>query len=126
MPDKPPDPDEVNAGIIKVHGDASRDEVLGALRQARGEAAKYLGADQPNELDRVIVIATVGPLPALTILHAQLYELAVHALDLHSAGAPKPPKSLLDGGLARAGWIDTRSLAASQMNTAPSRRAAPR
>lgn len=100
MPDKPPDPDETNAAVTKAHRDASRDDVLAALRRAREEAADYLRSDEPQELDRVLVCATVGPLPALTILHAQIYELAVHSLDLHDCGAPAPPAELLDSGLA--------------------------
>jgi uncharacterized protein (TIGR03083 family) len=100
VPDHPPNPDETNAAVTKAHRDASRDEVLAALHRARDEAADYLAKDDPQELDRVLVCATVGPLPALTILHAQIYELAVHSLDLHDCGAPDPAKELLDSGLA--------------------------
>ncbi len=47
------------------------------------------------------MVSTVGPLPALTILHAQIYELAVHSLDLLAPAAARPAgATLLDGGLA--------------------------
>jgi hypothetical protein len=96
----PPDPDDVNAGVIGRHRDATRDEVMSALHLAREQAADYLAGDEPRELDEVPVVSTVGPLPTLTILHAQIYELAVHGLDLHALGGPAPGPSLLDSGLA--------------------------
>lgn len=99
-PGPPPDPDDVNSGVITTHRQASRDDVMSALRLARKQAADYLEGDEPHELDQVPVVSTVGPLPTLTILHAQIYELAVHGLDLHALGGPAPGPSLLDGGLA--------------------------
>jgi hypothetical protein len=96
----PPDPDDVNAGVVGAHRDAGRDEVMSALHLAREQAAAYLEGDEPRELDEVPVVSTVGPLPTLTILHAQIYELAVHGLDLHALGGPAPGPSLLDSGLA--------------------------
>jgi uncharacterized protein (TIGR03083 family) len=96
----PPDPDEGNEVVVAAHRDADRDEVIAALERARDDAAAYLDSPEPQELDKVLVVSTVGPLPALTILHAQVYELAVHSLDLAACGAPKPDPSLLDAGLA--------------------------
>ena len=92
-PDAPPDPDDVNSSVVKTHRDASRDEVMGALRWAREQAADYLEGDEPRELDEVPVVSTVGPLPTLTILHAQIYELAVHGLDLQALGGPQPGRA---------------------------------
>jgi uncharacterized protein (TIGR03083 family) len=100
VPQGPPDPDDVNESVIDAHRDAGRDDVLGALERAREQAAAYLASDEPQELDKILVVSTVGPLPALTIIHAQTYELAVHGLDLAACGAPKPDASLLDAGLA--------------------------
>ncbi len=99
-PGDPPDPDDVNSSVIARHRGASRDEVMAALHLAREQAADYLEGDEPRELDDVPVVSTVGPLPTLTILHAQIYELAVHGLDLHALGGPAPAARLLDGGLA--------------------------
>jgi Mycothiol maleylpyruvate isomerase N-terminal domain len=96
----PPDPDDVNSSVITRHRNASRDDVMSALHLARKQAADYLDGDEPHELDLVPVVSTVGPLPTLTILHAQIYELAVHGLDLHALGGPAPGPSLLDSGLA--------------------------
>jgi hypothetical protein len=99
-PDAALDPDALNATITAAHRHADRSEILAALRRARDEAAAYLAPDEPQELDDVPVVSTVGLLPALTIIHAQCYELAVHGLDLHVAGASAPPDALLSAGLA--------------------------
>ena len=99
-PGPPPDPDDVNSSVIRRHREATRDEVISALHLAREQAADYLEGDEARELDQVPVVSTVGPLPTLTILHAQIYELAVHGLDLHALGGPAPGPSLLDSGLA--------------------------
>ncbi len=101
-PQKPPDVDEVNAAVTKAHRDASRDEVFDALRRNRSEALSYLEGDDAEaaELDRVNVMATVGCIPLLTVVHASIYELAVHALDLVDCGAPQPPEELLLNGLS--------------------------
>jgi hypothetical protein len=42
----------------------------------------------------------VGRLPLLTVVFGEAYELAVHALDLHDAGGPRPPTALLLSGIA--------------------------
>jgi uncharacterized protein (TIGR03083 family) len=101
-PSKPVDVDEVNAAVTSKHRDASREEVLAALRRNRDEVAAYLSGDSEDDakLDRADVVATVGKLPLLTVVHATLYELAVHALDLMSCGAPQPPDELLLHGIS--------------------------
>ena len=78
IPAAPPDPDDVSAAVVVAHQDASRDAVIDALKRAREQAQNYLSTDEPQELDKVLVVSTVGPLPALTIIHAQVYQLAVH------------------------------------------------
>jgi hypothetical protein len=99
-PDTQPGLDDVANQVTRAHEDATPSEIIDALRRARDDVAAYLEPAEPQELDRVLVISSVGALPALTILHAQIYELAVHSLDLQSAGGPVPPGSLLDAGLA--------------------------
>src|SRR4051794_577738 len=101
-PSQPMDVDEANAAVTAKHRDASRDEVLAALRRNRDTVADYLRGDNEEDakLDRADVVATVGTLPLLTVVHATLYELAVHALDLMSCGAPQPPNELLLHGLS--------------------------
>jgi hypothetical protein len=101
-PDKPIDVDAANASVTQNHADASRDEVLAALRRNRDEVADYLEGDgsKDGDLDRAEVVATVGTLPLLTVVHATVYEMAVHALDLVSCGAPQPPNELLLRGLS--------------------------
>lgn len=98
--DRPPDLDEGAATVIRAHRGASRTEVLDALQRGREQAAAYLKGTKPKPLDRVLVVSPVGPLPALTIIHAQVYELAVHGLDLAACGGPAPGVALLDAGLA--------------------------
>src|SRR5215207_1117883 len=95
----PPDVDAVNARVTAAHRDASRDEVLAALRRNREATARYL-ADEPAELDTAPTVATVGTLPLLSVVLGQAYELAVHGLDLVPLGAPPVPDDVLQSGLA--------------------------
>src|SRR5215218_8364513 len=95
----PPDVDAVNARVTTAHRDASRDEVLAALRRNREATARYL-ADQPVELDTALTVSVVGRIPLLSVVLGQAYELAVHGLDLVSCGAAPPPPEVLQSGLA--------------------------
>jgi uncharacterized protein (TIGR03083 family) len=96
---EPADPDAANARVTAAHRDASRAEVLAALRAARSATEGYL-ADEPGWLDTAPTVSTVGRLPVLSVVLGQAYELAVHGLDLVSAGAPPPPAEVLQSGLA--------------------------
>ncbi len=107
-----PDVDAANARVIAAHRHAPREEVLAALRRHRDGVRAYL-ADAPAGLDRAPTAGPVGALPLLTTLLAEAYELAVHALDLRTAGAGDPPDALLDAGL----------LALADVTGAPGRRA---
>jgi uncharacterized protein (TIGR03083 family) len=96
---EPPDVDGVNARVTAAHRDASREEVLAALRANRQATADYL-AHAPAELDTAPTVATVGRLPLLSVVLGQAYELAVHGLDLTDCGAPPVPAEVLQSGLA--------------------------
>ncbi|MDK3255806.1 maleylpyruvate isomerase N-terminal domain-containing protein [Blastococcus capsensis] len=98
-PGTPPDPDAVNARVTTAHRDASRDEVLHALRRNRAATARYL-SEEPEELDTAPAVSVVGRLPLLSVVLGQAYELAVHGLDLVSCGAEPPPPAVLQSGLA--------------------------
>lgn len=92
-------PEAHNAALLRAHADASDDQVVQALVQARdGMAAFFSGPDLA--LAREPASSTLGPLPVLCLVHAASYELAVHALDLAPCGAPPPAPHLLDRGLA--------------------------
>jgi uncharacterized protein (TIGR03083 family) len=107
----PPDVDAVNARVTAAHRDASRDEVLAALRRNRDATARYL-KEEPVELDTASTVSVVGRLPLLSVVLGQAYELAVHGLDLVSCGAEPPPPEVLQSGLAA--LVDvTGALAAS-------------
>jgi uncharacterized protein (TIGR03083 family) len=95
----PPDVDATNARVTAAHRDASRDDVLAALRRNREATARYL-ADEPVELDTAPAVAVVGRLPLLSVVLGQAYELAVHQLDLVPCGAAPPPPPVLQSGLA--------------------------
>src|SRR3954452_15007296 len=95
----PADPDAANARVTAAHRDASPAEVLAALRAAREATVRYL-ADEPEWLDTAPTVSTVGRLPMLSVVLGQAYELAVHGLDLVSAGAPPPPAEVLQSGIA--------------------------
>ena len=107
----PPPVDEVNARVTAAHADASRDEVLEALRRHREVTARYL-AEAPAELDTALAVSVVGRLPLLSVVLGQAYELAVHGLDLVPCGAPPAPPSVLQSGLAALADV-TGALAAS-------------
>jgi uncharacterized protein (TIGR03083 family) len=106
-----PDPDAVNARVVHAHRDAPREEVLSALRRNRDVTARYL-ADEPTDLDTAPAVSVVGPLPLLSVILGQAYELAVHGLDLVSCGATPPPPSVLQSGVAALADV-TGALAAS-------------
>ena len=106
-----PDVDAVNERVIRAHRNASREEVLAALRRNREATARYL-AEEPVELDTAPAVSVVGRLPLLSVVLGQAYELAVHGLDLVSCGAEPPPASVLQSGLAALADV-TGALAAS-------------
>jgi uncharacterized protein (TIGR03083 family) len=93
-----PDVDASNAAVIAAHRDATPDEVLAALRRHRDDIRGF--ADEDPDLDDRATMSIAGRLPLLTVLMGEAYELAVHALDLHSAGGPPPPPGLLQTGIA--------------------------
>src|SRR4051794_21982644 len=95
----PPDVDAVNARVTAGHRDASRDDVLAALRRNREATARYL-ADEPAELDTAPTVSVVGRIPLLSVVLGQAYELAIHGLDLVSCGAAPPPADVLQSGIA--------------------------
>jgi len=108
---EPPDVDAVNARVTAAHRDASREEVLAALRRNREATERYL-TEEPEELDTAPTVSVVGRLPLLSVVLGQAYELAVHGLDLADAGAPPVPREVLQSGLAALADV-TGALAAS-------------
>src|SRR3954463_1752951 len=106
-----PDVDAVNARVTAAHRDASREEVLAALRRNREATERYL-TEEPEELDTTPTVSVVGRLPLLSVVLGQAYELAVHGLDLADAGAPPVPREVLQSGLAALADV-TGALAAS-------------
>ncbi|MGY1857678.1 maleylpyruvate isomerase N-terminal domain-containing protein [Modestobacter sp. SYSU DS0290] len=119
----PADPDVVNARVTAAHRAASRGEVLAALQAARAATVRYL-TEAPAELDTTPTVSTVGRLPMLSVVLGQAYELAVHGLDLVSAGAPGPPPQTLQAGLAALADV-TGALAAAAGITADATLATP-
>lgn len=107
----PADVDATNARVVAAHRDASREEVLAALRRSREATVRYL-ADEPAQLDTAPTVSTVGRLPLLSVVLGQAYELAVHGLDLARLGAAPPPPSVLRSGLAALAEV-TGALAAA-------------
>jgi uncharacterized protein (TIGR03083 family) len=106
-----PDVDAVNAKVTAAHREASRAEVLAALRRNREATEEYLTSG-PAGLDTAPTVSVVGRLPLLSVVLGQAYELAVHGLDLADAGAPPVPSSVLQSGLAALADV-TGALAAS-------------
>lgn len=94
------DADARNARLIAAHHDASREEVLCALRRARRETSAYLLGDDVSTTGTRPVSSVVGELPLVALFVGRAYELAVHALDLVPAGAAPPEPEVLVAGLA--------------------------
>lgn len=94
-----PDVDADNAEVLAAHRDASREEVLAALRHSREGVAAFFDSPDANRLALAPVMTVLGTLPLLSIVHAGCYELAVHLLDLVPAGAPEPAAEVLHAGL---------------------------
>ena len=92
-------PDDVNAALVRAHRDATDEQVVAALVEARERVARFF-AEEAGECGRLLARSAVGPLPVAGLLSAGTYELAVHALDLAPCGAPPPSPLLLDRGLA--------------------------
>src|SRR3954453_6485414 len=90
--------DAPNARVTSAPRPAPRTEVLDALGRHRDGVRAYLDT-APPELDDAPTAGPVGVLPLLTVVLAEAYELAVHALDLRDCGAGDPPDTLLDAGL---------------------------
>lgn len=93
-------PDETNAALLAAHRDASVEEVVQSLVEARAALAVFFASDAARTLGRASSRSTAGPLPVLCLLNAGTFELAVHALDLAPCRAPPPPPQLLDSGLS--------------------------
>ena len=96
---EPGSPDAANARLVAVHRHEGPDAVVASLVRARDTLADWFDGPEPYELGRQVSSSAVGPLPVLSLVHAGVYELAVHALDLAPCGAPAPAPLLLERGL---------------------------
>jgi len=92
--------DATSAALLEAHRDATQDEVVGALHDARASLVAFFSSDDARDLGRALARSTAGPLPVMTLVNAGTFELAVHALDLAPCGAPPPAPELLDSGLS--------------------------
>jgi uncharacterized protein (TIGR03083 family) len=101
-----------NEAVLDARAAAPRAEVVAALRESREAVAGFLSSDEVRRLGLRKVRSVLGPLPLATLVGAGAYELAVHALDLESAGAPAPSPALLSAGLAA--LVDTTGALAAR------------
>ncbi|TQS40303.1 hypothetical protein [Cryptosporangium phraense] len=95
----PPDVRMVRDAVLDTHRDASRAEVLSALRRRRDAVSIYF-QNYDETLDLAPAVSPFGRIPLLSVLVGEAYLLAVTALDLVPCGAPRPPEPLLQAGLA--------------------------
>ena len=95
----PPDVDGANARVTAARATADQDEVLEALRRHRDDVERYF-REHDEALDGAPTPSPVGPLPLLSVIAGEAYELAVHALDVADAGGPDPAPGLLSSGIA--------------------------
>lgn len=94
------DQDTLNRAVLAAHGSAEDKDILIALQRSRDAVASFLDRSDLSTVAAQPVGSSVGPLPALTLLMAGSYEVAVHALDLLPCGAAMPSRELLYAGLA--------------------------
>ncbi len=106
------DQDAHNEAVVAARGLAPRAEVLSALRRARDDVAEFLDSPDAVRLGSREVRSVLGPLPLTTHVAATAYELAVHSLDLATAGAPAPPATLMSAGVAA--LVDTTGALAAR------------
>jgi len=97
--DSLPDVRTVRDEVLAAHRSGSRAEVLAALRRHRDAVAIYF-SNFDESLDLAPTASSFGRIPLLSVFIGEAYLLAVTALDLVACGAPPPPDSLLDAGLA--------------------------
>lgn len=97
--------------VREAHRDASRDDVIAALRRQRDEMSAFLASPEADADGLLPVASMLGTLPVLTFLHASTYPLSTSALDLEQAGA-EVPDELLRLGLV--GVLDTIGALASR------------
>lgn len=97
---QPLDADGFNADLVASHAAATDDDVRAALRQSRDDVAALLASDLARDRGRDPVASVTGPLPLLTVVHAECYELAIHALDIAAAADQDCPPVLLRHGIA--------------------------
>lgn len=95
----PTHPDEDNRRLVDGHRDATRDDVLAALRHSRDRVAHLIDTEL-DERALATTASSLGPLPLGTLVNAGCYELAVHAVDIALAGGERPSDELLDAGVA--------------------------
>lgn len=94
--------DDAEARIIAklaAYRDASRDEILEALRSARDHVLRFVAAPDAAEVGRRYVQSVLGPLPLTGLLAAQTVDLAVHALDITAGTQLSVPDPLLHAGV---------------------------
>jgi len=116
------DAESRTARLLASHHDASRSEVLAALRRARRDTSSYLLSEDAVTIGTRPVQSVVGELPLTGLIVARAYELAVHSIDLLNARqagtavVDAPDDNVLVAGLAA--LVDvTGALAARQQLT---------
>lgn len=92
--------DAANERLVAAHRAEGVDAIVNACVRGRDSIEEFLESPLLDELGQQLTHSSLGPMPVLTLLHAGVYELAVHALDLAPCGAPPPSDLLLDRGLA--------------------------
>jgi len=97
---QPLDADALNAELVAAHAGATDDDVRAALRRSRDDVAELLASQLVQDRGREAVASVTGPLPLLTVVHAECYELALHALDIAAATDRDCPPLLLRHGIA--------------------------
>ncbi len=96
------------------HRDADPDEIRAGLDRARQALADFLAGPDAERYALSPVGSRLGPLPLLSVLHAQAFDLAVAAADLLSCGGAPAGEALIRSGLAAV--ADTTGALASRLS----------
>ncbi|MEV7398367.1 maleylpyruvate isomerase N-terminal domain-containing protein [Aeromicrobium sp. NPDC092404] len=98
--DEPLDTDAFNAELVDAHPDATAADIRAALVGSRDAAAELLTSNIARDRGTELVASVTGPMPLLTVVHAQCFELALHALDVVEATGATCDPVLLRNGVA--------------------------
>ena len=96
---RPPAGTDGNERVVAAHRGEGPDAAVAALARSRDRVHRFFAAGEAAEVAAADVGSSLGTLPALCLVGAGAYEVAVHGLDLVPCGVRPPAPSTLQAGL---------------------------